>query len=188
MQAVLSSSAPPYGWWRHVAVACSYYISVLQQLHESHQDTSQIKQRARLTVYWPGLDNDIENMVSQCRQCQTLCRPIPKSQWRPNQDHCIHLKSLLFLRWPMILNCCWLLYRLAHHCSHGEECQSSNFDHSFEGAILQNSSLMEDHSSLPEDSKTLQQSGSSSIKPPPPLSLKPPPPLSPEQWKGRSNY
>jgi len=28
------------------------------------------KQRARLTVYWPGIDNDIDNAVLGCRQCQ----------------------------------------------------------------------------------------------------------------------
>ena len=27
---------------------------------------------------WPGLDNDIDNMVSQCTQCQTHLRSHPK--------------------------------------------------------------------------------------------------------------
>jgi len=55
------------------------------------------------------------------------------SIWRA---HCRYL----FLWWPMLLNCCWLLYRLAQHCSHREEYQRNNFVHGFEGAILQNSS------------------------------------------------
>ena len=44
---------------------------MLNQLHEAHQGMVRTKQRARLTIYWPGLDNDIDNMVSQCTQCQT---------------------------------------------------------------------------------------------------------------------
>ena len=45
--------------------------SALNQLHESHQGMARTKQRARLTIYWPRLDNDIDNAVSQCKQCQT---------------------------------------------------------------------------------------------------------------------
>ena len=29
------------------------------QLHEAHQGMVRTKQRAHLTIYWPGLDNDI---------------------------------------------------------------------------------------------------------------------------------
>ena len=43
---------------------------VLNQLHEAHQGVVRTKQRAKLTVYWPGLDNDIDNLVSACNQCQ----------------------------------------------------------------------------------------------------------------------
>ena len=43
---------------------------ILNQLHEAHQGMVRTKQRARLTIYWPGLDNDIDNMVSQCKECQ----------------------------------------------------------------------------------------------------------------------
>ena len=45
--------------------------SILSQLHESHQGAVRTKQRARLTVYWPGLDNDVDNIVSQCTHCQS---------------------------------------------------------------------------------------------------------------------
>ena len=43
---------------------------VLTQLHESHQGSVRTKQRARLIVYWPGLDNDIDNIILACKQCQ----------------------------------------------------------------------------------------------------------------------
>ena len=43
---------------------------VLRHLHESHQGLVRTKERARLIVYWPGLDNDIDNIISSCKQCQ----------------------------------------------------------------------------------------------------------------------
>ncbi len=44
-------------------------LVVLSQLHESHQGCVRTKQRARLVVYWPGVDNDIENTILACQQC-----------------------------------------------------------------------------------------------------------------------
>jgi len=43
---------------------------VLTNLHEAHQGTLQTKQRACLTIYWPGLDNAIDNIILNCQQCQ----------------------------------------------------------------------------------------------------------------------
>ena len=43
---------------------------ILSQLHESHQGTVRTKQRARLSVYWPGIDNDINNTILSCKHCQ----------------------------------------------------------------------------------------------------------------------
>ena len=43
---------------------------VLSQPHESHQGSVRIKQRARLTVYWPGINNAIDNVIPNCQKCQ----------------------------------------------------------------------------------------------------------------------
>ena len=43
---------------------------VLSQLHESHQGSVRTKQRAHLSVYWPGIDRDIDNVILKCEQCQ----------------------------------------------------------------------------------------------------------------------
>ena len=45
---------------------------ILTQLHESHQGSVRTKQRARLSVYWPGVDNDIDNLVLACQQLPGL--------------------------------------------------------------------------------------------------------------------
>ena len=43
---------------------------ILHNLHESHQGLVRMKQRAQLTVCWPGLDNDIDNVIASCQICQ----------------------------------------------------------------------------------------------------------------------
>ena len=50
----------------HLFTSAQMRRSVLNQLHESHQGMARTKQRARLTIYCPGLNNDIHNVVSQC--------------------------------------------------------------------------------------------------------------------------
>ncbi len=44
--------------------------TMLSRLHEAHQGVSRSKARARLTMYWPGIDQDIEHFVAGCRHCQ----------------------------------------------------------------------------------------------------------------------
>ena len=51
-------------------IPTAMHREVLTSLHESHQGSVCTKERARLVVYWPGLDNDIDNVLSSCKQCQ----------------------------------------------------------------------------------------------------------------------
>ena len=40
--------------------------NILMLIHESHVGVEKCKSRARATVYWPGMSNDIQEMVSKC--------------------------------------------------------------------------------------------------------------------------
>ena len=51
---------------------------IIADLHEAHQGIVHTKQRARLTVYWPGIDNDIENVITACQLCQYHLPSNPK--------------------------------------------------------------------------------------------------------------
>ncbi|ODM88365.1 hypothetical protein Ocin01_18317 [Orchesella cincta] len=61
--------------------------SILNTLHSSHQGQERTLRRARQCVFWPGITNDIRNVVSSCKQCaaylpaqqqEPLCRdPLP---------------------------------------------------------------------------------------------------------------
>lgn len=53
---------------------------VLQRLHSSHQGIGRTRSRARQSVYWPGIDNDIKNIVEACKDCHEL---LPSQQKEP---------------------------------------------------------------------------------------------------------
>ena len=43
---------------------------VTTKLHVSHQGIERTKRRARQSVYWPGMNSDIQNTVQACSKCQ----------------------------------------------------------------------------------------------------------------------
>ena len=51
---------------------------ILSKLHESHQGSVRTKQRARLSVYWPGIDNCIDSVILSCKHCQERLPSNPK--------------------------------------------------------------------------------------------------------------
>ena len=54
--------------------------STLQRLHASHQGVERTKRRARQTVYWPRVDQDIANFIGACSKCQLH---LPSQQKEP---------------------------------------------------------------------------------------------------------
>ena len=51
---------------------------ILSKLHKSHQGSVRTKQRARLSVYWPGIDNCIDSIILSCKHCQERLPSHPK--------------------------------------------------------------------------------------------------------------
>ena len=43
---------------------------ILEQLHAGHQGIEKTRLRAKSTVFWPGINADIEKHVKQCDECQ----------------------------------------------------------------------------------------------------------------------
>lgn len=56
----------------------------LNQLHEPHFGLTKTKQRARFSVFWQNINNDIENVVINCKICQENSR---KHQKEPLINH-----------------------------------------------------------------------------------------------------
>lgn len=59
--------------------------SALLQLHAAHQGTTRTKLRARQVVYWPGIDNDIDNIILTCKLCQDSLPSHPPEPMVPKQ-------------------------------------------------------------------------------------------------------
>ena len=47
----------------------SLRATLLSRMHEAHQGIGRMQERARLALYWPGIDEAIENFVRGCRHC-----------------------------------------------------------------------------------------------------------------------
>ena len=53
-----------------VVIPASMRPGTLTHLHDAHQGLTSMLQRARCTVYWPKLQDDISEMVQKCDECQ----------------------------------------------------------------------------------------------------------------------
>ena len=52
---------------------------MLQELHQCHMEMSKIKSLARMYVWWPGLDKDIEDSVCACRSVKPISHSHPQT-------------------------------------------------------------------------------------------------------------
>ena len=50
---------------------------VFKQIHEGHLGVTKSRLRAHTSVYWPCINEDINDMVGHCEMCQ-LCKPKSK--------------------------------------------------------------------------------------------------------------
>ena len=57
-------------WGSRVVVPPQGQKAVLQELHSAHPGMTKMKSLARMYVWWPGLDKDIEESVRLCNECQ----------------------------------------------------------------------------------------------------------------------
>lgn len=58
--------------------------TVLDKIHEGHQGIVKCRERATQTVWWPGLSNQIKELVLKCRECIKE-RANPKEPLMPTQ-------------------------------------------------------------------------------------------------------
>ena len=52
-----------------IVIPNKQWQAILKQLHEGHLGLNKCKLRAKETVYWPGLNNELENLVLNCALC-----------------------------------------------------------------------------------------------------------------------
>lgn len=103
-----------------VVVPSKFRRQILKQFHRGHPGMVRMKSIARSFVYWPGIDNDIENFVRQCTPCCTAGKapvkttleswPIPDKPWsRIHIDYAGPVDGVFFLvvvdpytKWPEV--------------------------------------------------------------------------------------
>ena len=70
-----------------VVIPTSMRPATLNRLHDAHQVLTSMLQRARRTVYWPKLQDDIRDMVHKCDECQRHATRSPDLQRDRSQQH-----------------------------------------------------------------------------------------------------
>ena len=83
-------------WGSRVVVSKPGRDSVLQELHEGHPRISKMKALARMYVWWPRIDSDIEKSVRMCSACQEVqsspsAAPLNPWQWPSRPWTRLHL-------------------------------------------------------------------------------------------------
>ena len=68
---------------KRVVIPAKYQKSVLEELHLNHPGIVQMKALARLRVWWPTLDTDIEQLVRSCEIWQTSHGKAPITSGNP---------------------------------------------------------------------------------------------------------
>ena len=59
---------------------------ILARLHMSHQGIERTRRRTRQSVYWPGINNDVENAVQSCQECQELLPSLQKEPMLTDEE------------------------------------------------------------------------------------------------------
>lgn len=79
----------------------SMRVEILSKIHEGHQGLSKCRERAQVSVWWPGLLADLKQRLERCEFC---CKnkiaqrkeplnpaPLPDRPWqRVGMDLCVH--------------------------------------------------------------------------------------------------
>ena len=58
---------------------------ILSKIHEGHLAAEKCKKRARQSVFWPGLNNQIEQVVERCETCLKLLPSKPNDALLPHE-------------------------------------------------------------------------------------------------------
>ena len=59
--------------------------TLLTQLHASHQGVEKTKMVAKKSVYWPGINKDIQLLCKKCSLCQEMLPQQPKEPMKMHE-------------------------------------------------------------------------------------------------------
>ena len=73
-------------WGLRVVVPETMKQIILKELHNQHPGIVRMKALARVHVWYPGIDEDIQRMVQNCCDCKKVANNPPKIKnhpWKP---------------------------------------------------------------------------------------------------------
>ena len=68
-----------------VVIPKSLRAAVLRDLIQMHQGATKLRQRARMSVYWPNMDVDVANATRSCEECTKRLPSHPPEPLRPHE-------------------------------------------------------------------------------------------------------
>ena len=52
-----------------IVISTKKHVAILKLIHEEHLGLNKCKLRAKDTVYWPGLNDQLEKLILNCELC-----------------------------------------------------------------------------------------------------------------------
>ena len=68
-------------------------VEMLEPIHEGHQGIAKCRERAKTSIWRPGISNDVENFVNNCVKC---------AEFRPNHTEFLILSELPERPWQKV--------------------------------------------------------------------------------------
>ena len=103
-QLTVSNNLLVYG--SQIVVPKAMQQVTLQKIHEGHQGILRSRQRAKTSVWWPGIQHQITNLVKQCQVCAKKFTPrseplipstLPQYPWQKIASDLFVLKGVNYL-------------------------------------------------------------------------------------------
>ena len=63
-------------WGDRVIIPIAERLVIIAELHTGHPGMTKMKAVARSYLWWPGMDNDLEEAVRACERCQKHATPM----------------------------------------------------------------------------------------------------------------
>lgn len=63
----------------HIVILRSMRGDILHRLHDGYQGITKCRERARMSVWWPGLEKEIKELVTKCPECMET-RPTQRKE------------------------------------------------------------------------------------------------------------
>ena len=89
-----------------IVIPLSMRLEILDKIHEGHQGIAKRRQRAKSSVWWPGLSRKIQDLVQQCRTCALhrdnmpealIATPLPDRPWQIVATDLFQMKGVDYL-------------------------------------------------------------------------------------------